>query len=64
MLKLCHLICHYGKMQYPAHPIKCAFLTQGGKFLGYIVTQMGIKINMEVKAILDIETPRNLTKVH
>ena len=46
------------------NPLKCIFGTGGGKFLGYLVTERGIKANPEkIKAILDIEPPKSVKEV-
>ncbi|KAK4383018.1 hypothetical protein Sango_2816000 [Sesamum angolense] len=46
------------------NPRKCAFGVQGGRFLGFIVTQRGIKANsLKIKAILDMKTPTNVNEV-
>ncbi|KAL0361700.1 UNVERIFIED_CONTAM: Transposon Ty3-G Gag-Pol polyprotein [Sesamum radiatum] len=43
---------------------KCAFGVQGGRFLGYMVTQRGIEANpSKIKAILDMKTPSNVNEV-
>ncbi|CAH9134294.1 unnamed protein product [Cuscuta epithymum] len=46
------------------NPKKCAFAVKGGKFLGYMMSERGIEPNPEkVKAIVDMEAPRNLKDV-
>ena len=46
------------------NPIKCVFGVLLGKFLGFIVSQRGIKSNPEkVKAILDMASLRNVKEV-
>ncbi|KAL0427961.1 UNVERIFIED_CONTAM: Ribonuclease HI [Sesamum latifolium] len=43
---------------------KCAFGVQGGRFLGFMVTQRGIEANpSKIKAILDMKTPSNVSEV-
>ena len=43
---------------------KCSFGVGSGKFLGYMVTHRGIKVNHDqIKAINSLEPPRNLKKV-
>nr|CAC33017.1 hypothetical protein [Antirrhinum hispanicum] len=43
---------------------KCSFGIQGGKFLGFLVTQRGIKVNPEKsKAILDMPPPQTIRDV-
>ena len=46
------------------NPSKCAFGVSSGKFLGFIVSQRGIKANPEkVKAILKMSSPRTTNEV-
>ncbi|KAL0462604.1 UNVERIFIED_CONTAM: hypothetical protein Slati_0148000 [Sesamum latifolium] len=46
------------------NPAKCAFGVQGGRFLGFMVTQRGIKANpLKIKAILDMKTPACVNEV-
>ncbi|CAL2239171.1 unnamed protein product [Prunus armeniaca] len=41
------------------NPAKCAFGVSSGKFLGFMISQRGIKANPEkIKAIIDMETPK------
>jgi nucleotidyltransferase/DNA polymerase involved in DNA repair len=41
------------------NPMKCAFGVSSGKFLGFMVSQRGIKANPEkVRAVLEMEAPR------
>ncbi|KAL0302395.1 UNVERIFIED_CONTAM: hypothetical protein Sangu_3102900 [Sesamum angustifolium] len=43
---------------------KCAFGVQGGRFLGFIVTQRGIEANpLKIKAILDMKAPTCVNEV-
>ncbi|KAL0345313.1 UNVERIFIED_CONTAM: hypothetical protein Sradi_4362600 [Sesamum radiatum] len=43
---------------------KCAFGVSGGRFLGFMVTQRGIKANPDkIKAILDMGPPTNINEV-
>ena len=43
---------------------KCSFGVGSGKFLGYMVTHRGIKVNPDqIKAINSLQPPRNLKKV-
>ncbi|KAL0407859.1 UNVERIFIED_CONTAM: hypothetical protein Sradi_1720300 [Sesamum radiatum] len=45
-------------------PAKCAFGVQGGRFLGFMVTQRGIEANpLKIKAILDMKTPVCINEV-
>ena len=44
---------------------KCSFGVGSGKFLGYMVTHRGIKVNPnQIKAINSLQLPRNPKKVH
>ena len=46
------------------NPSKCAFGVSSGKFLGFIVSQRGIKANPEkVRAILEMRSPRTTKEV-
>ena len=46
------------------NPSKCAFGVVSGKFLGFMVSQMGIKANLEkVRAILDMTLPKIFKEV-
>ena len=52
------------KYQMRLNPTKCVFGVSSGKFLGFIVSQRGIKANPEkVRAILDMTSPRNMKEV-
>ena len=43
---------------------KCLFGVGSGKYLGYMVTHRGIKVNLDqVKAINNLRSPRNLKEV-
>ena len=43
---------------------KCSFGMGSGKFLGYLVTHKGIKVNLDqIKAINDLKPPRNAKEV-
>ena len=43
---------------------KCSFGVGSGKFLGYLVTHKGIKVNLDqIKAINDLKPPRNAKEV-
>ena len=45
-------------------PAKCVFGVSSGKFLGFMVSQRGIKANpKKVKAILDMTSPRSVKEV-
>ena len=46
------------------NPNKCAFRVTAGKFLGFMVSQRGIKVNPEkVRAIMELEPPRTIKEV-
>ena len=46
------------------NPNKCAFGVTAGKFLGYMVSQRGIEVNLEkVRAIMELEPPRTVKEV-
>lgn len=52
------------KFNLKLNPKKRAFAVQGGKFLGYMVTQRGIEPNPEkVKDILEMQPPTSITEV-
>ncbi|KAL0373427.1 UNVERIFIED_CONTAM: Retrovirus-related Pol polyprotein from transposon [Sesamum radiatum] len=44
-------------------PAKCTFGVQGGRFLGFMVTQRGIEANpLKIKAIIDMKAPTCLNE--
>ena len=46
------------------NPSKCVFEVTAGKFLGFMVSQRGIKVNLEkVRTILELEPPRTVKAV-
>ncbi|KAL0416429.1 UNVERIFIED_CONTAM: hypothetical protein Slati_3474800 [Sesamum latifolium] len=52
------------KYKLKLNPGKCAFGVQGGRFLGFMVTQRGIEANpSKIKAILDMKGPSNINEV-
>ncbi|KAL0395270.1 UNVERIFIED_CONTAM: hypothetical protein Slati_4493200 [Sesamum latifolium] len=52
------------KYKLKLNPGKCAFKVQGGRFLGFMVTQRGIEASpSKIKAILDIKAPSNINEV-
>ncbi|KAL0319760.1 UNVERIFIED_CONTAM: putative protein K02A2.6 [Sesamum radiatum] len=52
------------KYKLKLNPGKCAFRVQGGRFLGFMVTQRGIEANpAKIKAILDMKVPSNINEV-
>ncbi|KAL0445134.1 UNVERIFIED_CONTAM: hypothetical protein Slati_2236100 [Sesamum latifolium] len=52
------------KYKLKLNPGKYAFGVQGGRFLGFMVTQRGIKANpLKIKAILDMKAPSSVNEV-
>ncbi|KAL0402391.1 UNVERIFIED_CONTAM: hypothetical protein Slati_4269000 [Sesamum latifolium] len=52
------------KYRLKLNPAKCAFGIQGGRFLGFMVTQRGIEANpLKIKAILDMKGPACVNEV-
>ena len=46
------------------NPNKCAFGVTAGKFLGFIVSQRGIEVNLDkIMAIMELTPPKNVKKV-
>ena len=46
------------------NPSKCVFGVTTGKFLGFMVSQRGIEVNLEkVRAIMELEPPRTVKAV-
>ena len=46
------------------NPNKCAFGVTTGKYLGFMVFQRGIKVNLEkIQAIMELEPPRTVKEV-
>jgi len=46
------------------NPSKCAFGVLSRKFLGFMVSQRGIKVNLDkIQAILNMEPPKNIKEV-
>ena len=46
------------------NPSKCVFEVTAGKFLGFMVSQRGIEVNLEkVRTILELEPPRTVKAV-
>ena len=47
-----------------SNPSKCAFSVASRKFLGFMVSQRGIEVNLEkVKAILNMTSPKIVKEV-
>ncbi|KAL0438976.1 UNVERIFIED_CONTAM: hypothetical protein Slati_2380600 [Sesamum latifolium] len=52
------------KYRLKLNPSKCAFGVRGGCFLGFMVTQRGIKANpLKIRAILDMKAPTCINEV-
>jgi len=52
------------KYQMKLNPSKCAFGVNGGKFLGFMLTNRGIEANPDqCKAILEMHSPRSVKEV-
>ncbi|KAL0434722.1 UNVERIFIED_CONTAM: hypothetical protein Sradi_0180100 [Sesamum radiatum] len=52
------------KYRLKLNPAKCAFRVQGGRFLGFMVTQRGIEANpLKIKAIQDMKAPACVNEV-
>ena len=46
------------------NPSKCVFKVTAGKFLGFMVSQRGIEVNLEkVRAIMDLAPPKTIKEV-
>ena len=42
------------------NPSKCAFGVSAGKFLGFMVSQRGIEVNLDqIKAVMETPPPKN-----
>ncbi|KAL0458917.1 UNVERIFIED_CONTAM: Pro-Pol polyprotein [Sesamum latifolium] len=51
------------KYKLKLNPAKCTFGVQGGRFLGFMVTQRGIEANpLKIKAIIDMKAPTCLNE--
>ena len=54
-----HYRCH--RYQIRLNPHKCIFCVTIGRFLGFIVTREGIRVDpLKVEAILQLSPPRNI----
>ena len=46
------------------NPSKCAFGMTAGKFVGFMVSQRGIEVNLDkIRAIMEMAPPRNIKEV-
>ena len=46
------------------NPSKCVFRVTAGKFLGFMVSQRGIEVNLEkMRAIMELEPPKTVKAV-
>ena len=46
------------------NPSKCAFEVTARKFLGFMVSQRGIEVNLDkIQAIIEMAPPRNVKEV-
>ena len=46
------------------NPNKCTFGVMAGKFLGFMVSQRGIEVNLEkIRAIMELKPPRIVKEV-
>ena len=46
------------------NPSKCAFGVMAGKFLGFMVFQRGIEVNLDkIQAIMELTPPKNVKEV-
>ena len=46
------------------NPAKCVFVVASGKFLGFMVSQQGIKENPnKMKAIIEVKSPKTVKEV-
>ena len=46
------------------NPSKCAFKVTAGKFLGFMVSQRGIKVNLEkVQTIIKLALPKTVNEI-
>ena len=62
--KLAQVLEVFRQYKMRLNPTKCAFGVQSEKFLGYMITQRGIKANpKKIQAILDMESPTLIKEV-
>ena len=51
-------------MLFRSNPNKCALGVTVGKFLGYMVSQRGIEVNLEkIQVIMELEPPKMVNEV-
>ncbi|KAL0284772.1 UNVERIFIED_CONTAM: hypothetical protein Sradi_7189400 [Sesamum radiatum] len=56
--------CFTWEVKLKLNPAKCAFGVQGGRLLGFMVTQRGIEVNpLKIKSIIDMKAPTCLNEV-
>ena len=54
----------FRQYQMKLNPSKCAFGVALGNFLGFMVSQIGVEVNLEkVQAILDMASPKTVKEV-
>ncbi|GKV18335.1 hypothetical protein SLEP1_g28734 [Rubroshorea leprosula] len=52
------------RAQMKLNPLKCTFVVESGKFLGYVVSKKGIEVNPEkVQAVQQMEPPKTIKDV-
>ena len=52
------------KYNMKLNPAKCVFVVASGKFLGFMVSQRGIKANLDkVKTIIKVKSPKTMKEV-
>ncbi|GKV41928.1 hypothetical protein SLEP1_g49396 [Rubroshorea leprosula] len=52
------------RAQMKLNPLKCTFVVESGKFLGYVVSKKGIEVNPEkVQAVQQMEQPKTIKDV-
>jgi len=64
LANLLELLMQLRKYNMRLNPRKCTFGVQVGKFLGYMLTERGIKVNPDkCKATLEMRSPKMLKKI-
>ena len=52
------------KYNMKLNPAKCVFVVASGKFLGFMMSQRGIELNLKrVKAIIEVKSPKTVKEV-